>query len=141
MMTDQEESQRTQKREQYYEYFYQICSEIDEFIDRKNGPLSHTKKDEMFQLMVEKTLPPLVYWKPELTPEQSDSERTNTLTEGQINHLKALSRKFDLKEENGRYATTHPLSSGEYIKLKESMIGIGFKYDTKTKTFVGEVKH
>jgi len=134
-MMVQESQKGSQKREQYYEYFYRICTEIDEFIDQKNGPLSHTKKDEIFRLMVEKTVSPFVYWK----PEHIDSEKLPPLTMEQINKLDAACRKYKLEEEEGRYKITHVLGPEEYTHLKEIMTEMGFSYVDK-KTFSRGVK-
>ncbi|MHB1439965.1 MAG: hypothetical protein ACYCSO_05315 [Cuniculiplasma sp.] len=133
-MMVQESQKGSQKREQYYEYFYRICAEIDEFIDQKNGPLSHTKKDEIFRLMVEKTISPFVYWK----PEHIDSEKLPPLTMEQINKLDALTKNFKLKEENGRYTTTYSLESERFTKLQTHMVEMGFRYDMETKSFSRE---
>ena len=121
------------ERLEYYEYLNTIYEEISEFIRKKDGTLNTQKLEMMF----EKTASPYVYW---LKENQSQSVQREMDPETRGTLLKSLERKYRLTVDDGKYSINGTLSGEDFKRLNENMKIAGYKYDSKDRAFVRDVK-
>lgn len=121
------------ERLEYYEYLNTIYEEIAEFIRKKDGTLNTQKLEMMF----EKTASPYVYW---LKENQSQSVQREMDPKARETLLKSLEKKYQLIIQDGKYFIKGILSSDDFRRLNENMKIAGYRYDSKDRAFVRDVK-
>ena len=121
------------ERLEYYEYLNTIYEEIAEFIRKKDGTLNTQKLEMMF----EKTASPYVYW---LKENQSQSVQREMDPKARETLLKSLERKYRLTVDDGKYSINRSLSDEDFKRLNENMKIAGYRYDSKDRAFVRDVK-
>ena len=120
-------------RKEYYRYLNQIYEEISEFLRSEDGAVNAQKLEMMF----EKTASPYVYW---LKENQSQSVQREMDPETRGTLLKSLERKYRLTVDDGKYFINGTLSGEDFKRLNENMKIAGYKYDSKDRAFVRDVK-
>ena len=125
------EKDRTRKG--YYEYLSIVYEEISDFLRDRDGAVNPQK----LELMFEKTASPYVYWLKENQERQVQKEMN---PEARETLLKSLERKYHLISEDGKYFITGILSSDDFRRLNENMKIAGYRYDSKDRAFVRDVK-
>ena len=121
------------ERLEYYEYLNTIYEEIAEFIRKKDGTLNTQKLEMMF----EKTASPYVYW---LKENQSQSVQREMDPKAREALLKSLEKKYQLITQDGKYFIKGILSGEDFKRLNENMKIAGYRYDSKDRAFVTDVK-
>ena len=125
------ETDRTRK--EYYEYMSIVYEEISDFLRERDGAVNPQK----LELMFEKTASPYVYWLKENQERQVQKEMN---PEARKTLLKSLERKYHLISEDGKYFITGILSSDDFRRLNENMKIAGYRYDSKDRAFVRDVR-
>ena len=120
-------------RREYYRYLSQIYGEISEFLRSEGGAVNAQKLEMMF----EKTASPYVYW---LKENQSQSVQREMDPETRGTLLKSLERKYRLTVDDGKYSINGILSGEDFKRLNENMKIAGYRYDSKDRAFVRDVK-
>ena len=120
-------------RKEYYDYLSEIYGEIATYLKIQDGAVNSQK----LELMFEKTASPFVYWN------ESRSNNTGKQTmsdEARMNLLKGLERKYHLKQSGEKYLITEMLKTEDFRRLSENMKLAGYRYDSKDRAFVRDVK-
>lgn len=120
-------------RREYYHYLSQIYEEISEFLRSEDGAVNAQKLEMMF----EKTASPYVYW---LKENQSQSVQREMDPKARETLLKSLEKKYQLIIQDGKYFIKGILSGEDFKRLNENMKIAGYKYDSKDRAFVTDVK-
>ena len=120
-------------RREYYRYLNQIYEEISEFLRSEDGAVNAQKLEMMF----EKTASPYVYW---LKENHEPQVQTEMSPEARATLLKSLERKYHLIVEEGEYFIKGILSGEDFKRLNENMKIAGYRYDSKDRAFVRDVK-
>ena len=120
-------------RKEYYEYLNAVYEEIAEFLREKDGAMNPHKLEMMF----EKTASPFVYW--------NEARATNSLKQGMSDDtrtdlMKKLTEKYHLKQSGDKYIITQRLETEDFRRLSENMRIAGFRYESKDRAFVRDVK-
>ena len=120
-------------RKEYYRYLNQIYEEISEFLRSEDGAVNAQKLEMMF----EKTASPYVYWVKE---NQSQSVQREMDPETRDTLLKSLQKKYQLIIQDGKYFINGTLSGEDFKRLNGNMKIAGYRYDSKDRAFVRDVK-
>ena len=120
-------------RKEYYRYLNQIYEEISEFLRSEDGAVNAQKLEMMF----EKTASPYVYWVKE---NQSQSVQREMDPETRDTLLKSLQKKYQLIIQDGKYFINGTLSGEDFKRLNGNMKIAGYRYDSKDRAFVTDVK-
>ena len=120
-------------RKEYYDYLSEIYGEIATYLKIQDGSVNAQK----LELMFEKTASPFVYW----NESRSNNARKQTMSdEARMNLLKGLERKYHLKQSGEKYLITEMLKTEDFRRLSENMKLAGYRYDSKDRAFVRDVK-
>ena len=122
-----------QTRKEYFDYLSSIYGEIATYLKIQDGAVNAQK----LELMFEKTASPLVYWNESRS--RSDS-RQPISDEKRMSLLKALATKYKLKTSEDKFFITSRLETEEFRRLSENMKLAGYRYDSKDRAFVRDVK-
>ena len=120
-------------RKEYYDYLSSIYGEIATYLKIQDGAVNSQK----LELMFEKTASPFVYWNESRS--RSDS-RQSISDEKRMSLLKALAAKYKLKISEDKFLITLRLETEEFKRLSENMKLAGYRYESKDRAFVRDVK-
>ena len=122
-----------QTRKEYYDYLSEIYGEIATYLKIQDGAVNAQK----LELMFEKTASPFVYWN---ESRSKDAVKQTMSDEARMNLLKGLERKYHLKQSGEKYLITEMLKTEDFRRLSENMKLAGYRYDSKDRAFVRDVK-
>ena len=122
-----------QTRKEYYDYLSEIYGEIATYLKIQDGSVNSQK----LELMFEKTASPFVYWN---ESRSKDAVKQTMSDEARMNLLKGLERKYHLKQSGEKYLITEMLKTEDFRRLSENMKLAGYRYDSKDRAFVRDVK-
>ena len=122
-----------QTRKEYYDYLSEIYGEIATYLKIQDGAVNAQK----LELMFEKTASPFVYWN---ESRSKDAVKQTMSDEARMNLLKGLERKYHLKPSGEKYLITEMLKTEDFRRLSENMKLAGYRYDSKDRAFVRDVK-
>ena len=120
-------------RKEYYDYLSSIYGEIATYLKIQDGAVNAQK----LELMFEKTASPFVYWN---ESRSKDAVKQTMSDEARMNLLKGLERKYHLKQSGEKYLITEMLKTEDFRRLSENMKLAGYRYDSKDRAFVRDVK-
>ena len=120
-------------RKEYYDYLSSIYGEIASYLKIWDGMVNAQK----LELMFEKTASPFVYWNESRSRNDSRQEMSE---EKRMSLLKALAAKYKLRASEDKFFTTSRLEREDYERLSENMKLAGYRYDSKDRAFVRDVK-
>ena len=120
-------------RKEYYDYLSSIYGEIASYLKIWDGMVNAQK----LELMFEKTASPFVYWNESRSRNDSRQEMSE---EKRMSLLKALAAKYKLRVSEDKFFTTSRLEREDYERLSENMKLAGYRYDSKDRAFVRDVK-
>ena len=120
-------------RKEYYDYLSSIYGEIATYLKIQDGSVNAQK----LELMFEKTASPFVYWN---ESRSKDAVKQTMSDEARMNLLKGLERKYHLKQSGEKYLITEMLKTEDFRRLSENMKLAGYRYDSKDRAFVRDVK-
>ena len=120
-------------RKEYYDYLSSIYGEIATYLKITDGSMNAQK----LELMFEKTASPFVYWNESRSRNDSRQEMSE---EKRMSLLKALAAKYKLRPSEDKFFTTSRLEREDYERLSENMKLAGYRYDSKDRAFVRDVK-
>ena len=120
-------------RKEYYDYLSAIYGEISSYLKIMDGMVNAQK----LELMFDKTASPLVYW---LESRNRNEGKKTMSDEKRMSLLKALAAKYKLRESEDKFFITLRLETEEFKRLSENMKLVGYRYDSKDKAFVRDVK-
>ena len=120
-------------RKEYYDYLSSIYGEIATYLKIQDGSVNSQK----LELMFEKTASPFVYWN---ESRSKDAVKQTMSDEARMNLLKGLERKYHLKQSGEKYLITEMLKTEDFRRLSENMKLAGYRYDSKDRAFVRDVK-
>ena len=120
-------------RKEYYDYLSEIYGEIATYLKIQDGAVNAQK----LELMFDKTASPFVYW----NESRSRNEARQSISdEKRMSLLKALATKYKLKISEDKFFITLRLETEEFKRLSENMKLAGYRYDSKDRAFVRDVK-
>ena len=120
-------------RKEYYDYLSSIYGEIATYLKIQDGAVNAQK----LELMFDKTASPFVYW----NESRSRNEARQSISdEKRMSLLKALAAKYKLKISEDKFVITSRLETEEFKRLSENMKLAGYRYDSKDRAFVRDVK-
>ena len=120
-------------RKEYYDYLSEIYGEIATYLKIQDGAVNAQK----LELMFDKTASPFVYW----NESRSNNAGKQTMSdEARMNLLKGLERKYHLKQSGEKYLITEMLKTEDFRRLSENMKLAGYRYESKDRAFVRDVK-
>ena len=120
-------------RKEYYDYLSSIYGEIATYLKIQDGAVNAQK----LELMFDKTASPFVYW----NESRSRNEARQSISdEKRMSLLKALATKYKLKISEDKFFITLRLETEEFKRLSENMKLAGYRYDSKDRAFVRDVK-
>ena len=122
-----------QTRKEYYDYLSEIYGEIATYLKIQDGSVNAQK----LELMFDKTASPFVYWN---ESRSKDAVKQTMSDEARMNLLKGLERKYHLKQSGEKYLITEMLKTEDFRRLSENMKLAGYRYDSKDRAFVRDVK-
>ena len=122
-----------QTRKEYYDYLSSIYGEIATYLKIQDGSVNAQK----LELMFEKTASPFVYWNESRTKNET---RQSISDEKRMSLLKALAAKYKLRNSENKFFITSRLETEEFKRLSENMKLAGYRYDSKDRAFVRDVK-
>ena len=120
-------------RKEYYDYLSEIYGEIATYLKIQDGAVNAQK----LELMFERTASPFVYWNESRTRNEA---RQSISDEKRMSLLKALAAKYKLKISEDKFFITSRLETEEFKRLSENMKLAGYRYDSKDRAFVRDVK-
>ena len=120
-------------RKEYYDYLSEIYGEIATYLKIQDGSVNAQK----LELMFDKTASPFVYWN---ESRSKDAVKQTMSDEARMNLLKGLERKYHLKQSGEKYLITEMLKTEDFRRLSENMKLAGYRYDSKDRAFVRDVK-
>ena len=122
-----------QTRKEYYDYLSSIYGEIATYLKIQDGAVNSQK----LELMFEKTASSFVYW----NESRSRNETRQSISdEKRMSLLKALATKYKLKISEDKFLITSRLETEEFKRLSENMKLAGYRYESKDRAFVRDVK-
>jgi hypothetical protein len=120
-------------RKEHYDYLSSIYGEIARYLKIQDGSVNSQK----LELMFDKTASPFVYW----NESRSRSEIRQAISEEKkMSLFKALATKYKLKISEDKFSITSRLETEEFKRLSENMKLAGYRYDSKDRAFVRDVK-
>ena len=120
-------------RKEYYDYLSAVYNEIGNYLKIQDGSVNSQK----LELMFDKTASPFVYWN---ESRSKDAVKQTMSDEARMNLLKGLERKYHLKQSGEKYLITEMLKTEDFRRLSENMKLAGYRYDSKDRAFVRDVK-
>ena len=120
-------------RKEYYDYLSSIYGEIATYLKIQDGAVNAQK----LELMFDKTASPYVYWNESRTRNEA---RQSISEEKRMSLLKALAAKYKLKISEDKFLITSRLETEEFKRLSENMKLAGYRYESKDRAFVRDVK-
>ena len=122
-----------ESRKEYYDYLSSIYGEIATYLKIQDGAVNAQK----LELMFDKIASPFVYWNESRTRNEA---RQSISDEKRMSLLKALATKYKLKISEDKFFITSRLETEEFKRLSENMKLARYRYESKDRAFVRDVK-